>query len=148
MVGLFLVHICTIITFTYMKKGEKLLATAYFLEIKDLRNIPVSIGTYRSLRDAVKWASEYVQNMDNYPKVRREAAALGGVFAGVYFAKHDRKASSHLLVLIRSSKIEYSDKQDLANQLDAISEQQSERIEEGIIEQYGSYPGVISSPSR
>lgn len=131
-----------------MKKGEKLSETAYFLEIKDLRNIPVSIGTYRSLRDAVKWASEYVQNMDNYPKVRREAAALGGVFAGVYFAKHDGKVSSHLLVLIRSSKIEYSDKQDLANQLDAISELHSERIKEGIIEQHGSYPGVVSSPSR
>lgn len=116
-----------------MKKGEKLSDTLYFLEVKDLRNIPVVLGTSRSLRDAVKLASQYVVNMDNYSKVYREATALNGVFAGVYFARNQAgspvsKPNSHLLVIIHSSKVQHSDEQDLMTKLDQAKYAHSSRL--------------------
>jgi hypothetical protein len=101
-----------------MKKGDKLGDVLYFLEIKDLRNTAVLLGTYPSLRGAVKTASEVVVNMDNYSKVYREYTAMHGVFAGVYFAQNPNgspidKGSRHLFVVIHSSKIQHSDADDL-----------------------------------
>lgn len=106
-----------------MKKGEKISDTIYFLEVKDLRNIPVLLGTSRSLREAVQLASDVVVDMDNYSKVYRESTAMNGVFAGVYFARNQKgspiaKPNSHLVVLIHSSKVQHSDEQDLKTKIE------------------------------
>jgi hypothetical protein len=98
-----------------MKKGEKLLEKVHLLQIKDIHNKTVGGGLCRSLRQAVLLASQYVAEMDNYPKVYREYTLMKGAYAGVFFAKYKddrellsavgRKPSKHLFVLIKEAAL-------------------------------------------
>lgn len=112
-----------------MKKGEKLSDTLYFVEIKDLRNQPVMLGTSRSLREAVSAVSMFVEKMDTYSKVYREFTAMSGVFASVYYGLNPKR-SRHLFVIIHSSKVEYSDDKERTSKMDMITSEQERRIQE------------------
>ena len=102
-----------------MKKGQKLLESAYVLQVKDIHNKTVGGGVCRSLRQAVVMASEYVAEMHNYAKVYREFTVMRGAYAGVFFAKYNgkpselalmgRKPSKHLFVLINQTYLQPSD---------------------------------------
>jgi hypothetical protein len=127
------IHILNITTFDSMKKGEKLSEIVYFLEIKDLYNKPVTLATCRSLRDAVGYASEFVRDMDNYQKVNRDFRSVDGAFVGVYFARKPNdyaRFTTHLIVLIHSSKVELAENQTINDKLANINVTLGERMKE------------------
>lgn len=87
-----------------MKKGVKLSAYNYKLEISNLSRKPIFTSGGTSLRELIGLVSDFVPSMDSHSKVYREMRENLGAYMGL-FVVSGKKKPRHVVVTITTDVV-------------------------------------------